>query len=286
MPLTAPPSTTAATRSSCDETLARIPVHTPEWTNFNESDPGVTLVELFAFLTESLLYRANQIPERNRRKFLQLLGVPLAPARAARGLVAVRATSAARCGRQTLPPELEVRAGEVPFRTERGLDVLPIEARVFVKRKLADAVRPSCATTTELLYASCQATLPRPTLRALRDRALDGRSTSVDLGARHGRPLALDRAAGAQDADAADRAQAAIGGRTLSSAWCRACDDAPTRTLGAARPGRKSARAARRVARAPTRCRRRVPTRCRRCGSRAARRATGCRPRAQPTTTC
>jgi hypothetical protein len=43
-----------------NEALARIPVHNPEWTNFNKSDPGVTLVEVFSFLTESLLYRANQ----------------------------------------------------------------------------------------------------------------------------------------------------------------------------------------------------------------------------------
>ena len=50
-----------------DEALARIPIHNPEWTNFNRSDPGVTLIELFAFLTESILYRANQIPERYRR---------------------------------------------------------------------------------------------------------------------------------------------------------------------------------------------------------------------------
>src|SRR5204863_8637421 len=49
-----------------DDALARIPVHNPEWTNFNRSDPGVTLLELFAFLTESVIYRANQIPERNR----------------------------------------------------------------------------------------------------------------------------------------------------------------------------------------------------------------------------
>src|SRR5689334_24004127 len=70
-----------------DEALARIPVHNPEWTNFNQSDPGVTLLELFAFMTESLLFRANQIPERNRRKFLDLLGVPLAPASSARGIV-------------------------------------------------------------------------------------------------------------------------------------------------------------------------------------------------------
>ena len=41
----------------------------PEWTQFNESDPGITLLELFAFLTENLLYRQNQIPSR---------GVPVA----------------------------------------------------------------------------------------------------------------------------------------------------------------------------------------------------------------
>ena len=37
--------------------------HVPEWTDDNESDPGVTLLEIFAFLAESLLFRANQIPE-------------------------------------------------------------------------------------------------------------------------------------------------------------------------------------------------------------------------------
>ncbi|HVH13749.1 MAG TPA: hypothetical protein VM759_11885, partial [Longimicrobium sp.] len=56
------------------EAMARIPVHTPEWTNFNDADPGVTLLQLFAFMTDSLLYRANLIPERNRLKFLELLG--------------------------------------------------------------------------------------------------------------------------------------------------------------------------------------------------------------------
>jgi len=47
------------------ELLRRIPVDAPEWTDFNESDPGVTLVELFAFLTENLLW---QIDERQRRR--------------------------------------------------------------------------------------------------------------------------------------------------------------------------------------------------------------------------
>src|SRR5918997_3973303 len=87
MPLQIPNLDDRRYQELLDEALARIPVHNPEWTNFNKSDPGVTLIELWAFLTENLLYRSNQIPERNRRKFLQLIGVPLQPASAARGLV-------------------------------------------------------------------------------------------------------------------------------------------------------------------------------------------------------
>ena len=75
------------------EALGRAAVHTPEWTNLNRSDPGVTLIEVFAFLTETLLYRANQIPERNRKKFLQLLRIPLRTASAARGMITIRKIS-------------------------------------------------------------------------------------------------------------------------------------------------------------------------------------------------
>lgn len=48
------------------EVLARLPVHTPEWTDVDESDPGGQLVALFAFLAESLLARSNALSERGR----------------------------------------------------------------------------------------------------------------------------------------------------------------------------------------------------------------------------
>src|ERR687896_806658 len=112
MPLQIPNLDDRRYQELLDEALARVPVHNPEWTNFNKSDPGVTLIEVFAFLTESLLYRANQIPDRNRRKFLSLLGVPLQPASSSRGLVTF---SNDRGPRQTivLNEGIEVRAGEV-----------------------------------------------------------------------------------------------------------------------------------------------------------------------------
>src|SRR6266852_1672660 len=151
MPLQIPSIDNRRYQDLLNEALARIPVHNPEWTNFNKSDPGVTLIELFAFLTENLLYRANQIPERNRRKFLQLLGVPLLPASSAVGLVSF---SNDRGPQETitLNSGLEVRAGQVPFRTGQGLDVLPIEAQVYYKQKITGAA--SIRDYYKTLYAS------------------------------------------------------------------------------------------------------------------------------------
>ena len=60
-----------------EDLLARIPAHTPEWTNPRLGDPGRTLIELFAWLGDTLLYRANLIPERQRLAFLSLLGIGL-----------------------------------------------------------------------------------------------------------------------------------------------------------------------------------------------------------------
>jgi hypothetical protein len=135
-----------------DEALARIPVHNPEWTNFNRSDPGVTLIELFAFLTEAHIYRANQIPERNRRKFLSLLGVPVAPASSARGIVAFL-NERGPLATATVDAGLELRAGPVPFHTQLGLDILPVEGRAFVKQPLKNP-EPELIAYYRELYAS------------------------------------------------------------------------------------------------------------------------------------
>ena len=58
---------------------ALVPTLAPEWTDFNPGDPGVALVELFAFLTESLLFRLNRLPEKAYVELLNLAGVTLSP---------------------------------------------------------------------------------------------------------------------------------------------------------------------------------------------------------------
>jgi predicted phage baseplate assembly protein len=67
-----------------DDAKRQIGLRCPEWTDHNVSDPGVTLIELFAWMMEGTLYRLNQVPERNYIKFLELLGITLESAAPAR----------------------------------------------------------------------------------------------------------------------------------------------------------------------------------------------------------
>jgi hypothetical protein len=63
-----------------EEGLTLIPRYAPEWTNHNASDPGITLVELLAYLTEQHLYRLDRITAAHRRAFLRLAGAWAGPA--------------------------------------------------------------------------------------------------------------------------------------------------------------------------------------------------------------
>lgn len=59
------------------EALRRIPQLTPEWTDHNASDPGVTLLELFAWMTDITLTRVNLIPDQHYIRMMELLGMRL-----------------------------------------------------------------------------------------------------------------------------------------------------------------------------------------------------------------
>src|SRR5262249_23344136 len=72
-----------------DEARALIPVYAPEWTDHNLHDPGITLIELLAWLTETNPYRLNRIPESHKRKFLSLVGVRPRPPLPSRVIVAL-----------------------------------------------------------------------------------------------------------------------------------------------------------------------------------------------------
>ncbi|WP_029290670.1 putative baseplate assembly protein [Cellulomonas sp. HZM] len=75
MPLDPPHLDDRSFQDIVDETKRLIPRFTPEWTNHNVSDPGVALVELFAWMSEMVLFRVNQVPDRMFVHFLNLVGI-------------------------------------------------------------------------------------------------------------------------------------------------------------------------------------------------------------------
>jgi len=75
-----------------EEMRALIPRYAPQWTDHNLSDPGIMLIDLFAWLTEALIYRLNRIPQASEARFLELLGARFQPAQPATGSVLVTAS--------------------------------------------------------------------------------------------------------------------------------------------------------------------------------------------------
>lgn len=123
-----------------EELLARIPAHAPEYTDPRPGDPGRTLIELFAWLADTLLYRVNYIPDRQRLEFLRMVGLPLRPAQPARGLAALRYKGLD--GRNAPTVSVTMRHGArikapVEFETLRPVTVHPVVGQAFYKRTLS-----------------------------------------------------------------------------------------------------------------------------------------------------
>ena len=55
------------------EALGLLPTYGEDWTNYNPSDPGITLIEMFAYLTEILIYRLDRVTDANKQAFLNLI---------------------------------------------------------------------------------------------------------------------------------------------------------------------------------------------------------------------
>lgn len=117
MPLPLPDLDNRQWADLVDEGVALVPRYARAWTDHNLHDPGITLIELFAWLVEQDMYRANRITDRARLKFLALLGYSPRPPRPASAVLGV--TLAAGTGTLDLP------AGLVFLATAPGLPPTP-----------------------------------------------------------------------------------------------------------------------------------------------------------------
>lgn len=113
------------------EARARIPRYTPEWTDYNPGDPGMALIELFAWMTELLSFRLNQVPKLTYLKFLELIGIELRSARSASTIITFPVMPSFAGTQAIVPQRSQVAAAEpdaegrpIVFETERTLTAL------------------------------------------------------------------------------------------------------------------------------------------------------------------
>jgi predicted phage baseplate assembly protein len=115
-----------------DEAKTYIQRRAPEWTDHNVSDPGVTLIETFAYMVDQLLYRLNRVPEKNHLAFLDLLGIRLFPPTAAKSDVDFLLSAPQpdvvllRAGTEVATPRSDAEQAVV-FATTDDLSIVPSE---------------------------------------------------------------------------------------------------------------------------------------------------------------
>lgn len=169
----------------------------PQWTDMTAGDPGEVLLELFAFITDSLIYRVNRLPEQMYVAFLNLIGVSLEAPSAAD--VVLRFSLAREVGTATA----------IPRGTRVGAGAGGSAAEVFAT--VDDATIPAGQLSVDVPALACEQidgeligtssgqagqvmSLARPPLIARanrRDQPVDPRDLSLGVRADEGEPADL-----------------------------------------------------------------------------------------------
>ncbi|MDT3671285.1 MAG: putative baseplate assembly protein [Aromatoleum sp.] len=98
----------------------------PEWSDVNDNDPGMILAQVFAWLSEMLIFRMARVPQLNYVKFLELIGIELMPALPARADVSFAVDETWPLPTVIVPARTQVSAAAdegppIVFETERPL---------------------------------------------------------------------------------------------------------------------------------------------------------------------
>ena len=99
------------------DAVFQIPGECPDWTNYNQSDPGIMLIGLLAWLKEIQQYHISQLCGWKRQKYLKLLGVTLRHALPASGFVSAQPPAGLSVGRFPLLSGARFLAGDMTFET-------------------------------------------------------------------------------------------------------------------------------------------------------------------------
>ena len=120
------------------EMRARIARYTPEWkpvwTDVNDSDPGITMLQVFAWLSDMLTFRLNRVPDLSYLKFLGLIGIELRPAQPASAEITFPVIAGFAAPTTIVPLRTQVVAetpgGGPPLVFEAGRSLVALTARL------------------------------------------------------------------------------------------------------------------------------------------------------------
>ncbi|MDJ0628977.1 MAG: putative baseplate assembly protein [Rhodobacter sp.] len=134
MPLEAPNLDDRRYEDIVAEILRLKPRFLPEWTDNNDSDPGIALAKLFAWMTDLTLYRLNRVPDRVYIKMLQMVGIERIQASPA-GAIVQFTSSRDDISETLVPAGTQIAAGSddegpIVFETAEAVAVLgtPLQA--------------------------------------------------------------------------------------------------------------------------------------------------------------
>jgi len=137
MALTAPNLDDRTFQDIVSAARSKIPQYCPKWTDYNLSDPGVTVIELFAWMTDMLLYRLNRVPDKTYIKFMDLLGIRLEPPKPASADITFR-LSAPQTWTMTIPANTEVATKR--SETQEAINFTTVADLVILVPTLAHAL--------------------------------------------------------------------------------------------------------------------------------------------------
>lgn len=109
------------------DAVFQIPGKCPDWTNYNQSDPGIMLLGLLAWLKEIQQYYISRHGGWKRQKFLKLLGIALQHALPAQGSVSVELPAGMPVSKMPLSKGSRFYAGDMAFETVKKERIHPIK---------------------------------------------------------------------------------------------------------------------------------------------------------------
>lgn len=105
-----------------EEARSLISRYSSEWTDHNIHDPGITFIELFAWLAEMQIYQLNRVTDANYKKFLRLIGfypLPVQPARVDITFKNIREEKSVKAGDQIIT---KMNEESIVFEIEEDFD--------------------------------------------------------------------------------------------------------------------------------------------------------------------